>query len=68
MKRKNLQETRQKSEIEIRKLIEEKSNELSKSLAAKKLSREKNVRLGKSLRRDIAQLKTILHERQEAQK
>lgn len=53
MRQKDLQKMREKSENELFKLIEQKLADL----------REKNIRTGKNLRRDVAQLKTILTEK-----
>lgn len=53
MRQKDLQKMRGKSENELFKLIEQKLADL----------REKNIRTGKNLRRDVAQLKTILTEK-----
>lgn len=64
MKKKDLQSLRAKEKPEIKKLIEEKVAELTHLTSEISLGRHKNVRAGKNLRREIAQLKTILREKE----
>lgn len=63
MKKKELSEIRAKGKEELDKLVSEKKLELGKVQAELRLGRVKNVKVAKNLRRDIAQLMTILHEK-----
>lgn len=64
MKRKELQELRQKDKAQLLKLVREKKKELVKEAADIGLGRAKNVKAVRNLRRDIAQLMTILREKE----
>lgn len=63
MKRKELSPIREKTREAIEKAVQEKRLELAKVQAELRLGRVKNVKVAKNLRRDIAQLMTILREK-----
>lgn len=64
MKKKELNELRQKTKKELEKLVVEKRLDLAKVQAELRLDRVKNVKVANNLRRKIAQLMTILHEKE----
>ena len=60
MKRKELGELKSKKANELRKIVSEKRVELTKLTSEMYAGREKNLKKGKMLRRDIAQIKTLI--------
>lgn len=64
MRKKELNQIRTKSKEELEKLLGEKKKELANLTAEMSSGKHKNVRARKSLRRDIAQLKTVLIEKE----
>lgn len=64
MKRKHLLELRKKSKEEIEKLLRDREGERTRVAPEIKLGRSKNVRRAKNMRREIAQLKTVLSEKE----
>ncbi len=60
MKTKELKELKEKKEIELVKLLEEKRMAVNKFTGQINSGREKNLKKGMMLRRDIAQIMTIL--------
>ncbi len=60
MKKKELQNLKEKNKIELSKLISEKKVELLNLTGKMYAGREKNVKKGKNLRKDISQLFTIM--------
>ncbi len=63
MKKKDLIEIRSKKKKEIAKIIKEKKLELAKIRVKIASGEEKNVKKARNLRKDIAQLFTILKEK-----
>jgi len=68
MKSKDLNKLRSEDIDSLEKLLAEKKKELGLSYADRKAGKEKNLRLSKNLRRDIAQIMTILRENEIAKK
>jgi large subunit ribosomal protein L29 len=64
MKRKELKDVKIKDISEIIKSIVTKKEELLKIQLKVKIGGEKNLKKAKNLRKDIAQLKTVLHEKE----
>jgi ribosomal protein L29 len=62
MKRKDLLEFRNKKQSELQKLVEQKKLELALLSAKTKIGKEKNTSKLKVVRRDVAQILTILRE------
>lgn len=60
MKKKQLKEIKNKTARELEKLVMETEIRLNKSRFDLLSGKNKNKRLGKSLRRDIAQIKTLI--------
>lgn len=56
-------ELREKSEAELPKLLEEKRSELSKFKFGINLGKNKNSRLGSSIKKDIAKILTLIKEK-----
>lgn len=63
MKKKDLKELQAKSSEEVKNLADVKKVQLLKLKAELKIGKHKNLRAGKMLRREIAQIRTILKER-----
>lgn len=63
MKKKQLKEIKNKTVAELEKLVLETSTQLSKSRFELLSGKNKNKRLLKSLRRDMAQIKTIVNQK-----
>lgn len=64
MKPKELKQIRVKNKRELEKLAQEKKKELAKETANVNLGRTKNIRSARNLRLEIAQLMTILREKE----
>ena len=62
MKKKELNEFRTKDVKEMARILADKKMEIIKVLANVRVSREKNLKKVKSVRREIAQISTIIHE------
>ncbi len=62
MKSKELSKLRNESVENLDKLVAEKKKELGLSYADRKVGKEKNSSISKNLRRDIAQIMTIIRE------
>ncbi len=60
MKIKELKELKTKKADELMKLVSEKKIELTKLMGRVSTAKEKNLKKGKMIRRDIAQILTIL--------
>lgn len=64
MKKKDLMEVRGKDAAEIKKIISEKQLKLDKVRVETLAGEEKNVKLPANLKRELAQLNTILREKE----
>ncbi|MBI4999699.1 50S ribosomal protein L29 [Candidatus Gottesmanbacteria bacterium] len=64
MKKDELSQTRNKTLQELRKELKEKKQELTKIRLEVSTGKIKNMKAGKSLRRDIAQLSTIIRDKE----
>ncbi len=64
MKRKDLIKLREKSQKELEKVVKEKKLELLKIGADLKANREKNFKKAKNLRHELAQVLTIIREKE----
>lgn len=64
MQKKNLQELKNKSDKDLMKIVSEKTFEIAKLRSEIALARQKNVRLAKIARLELARAKTLLVERQ----
>jgi ribosomal protein L29 len=64
MKKKDLQNIRTKKIKTLEKLVGEKKLELVKIRLAMKVGKEKNLKKAKNLRREIAQILTIIREKE----
>lgn len=62
MKSKDLNKLRSENVGGLEKLLAEKKKELALSYADRKAGKEKNLRFSKNLRRDIAQIMTVIRE------
>ena len=62
MKNKEFKELRGKKIEELRQLVVEKKLDLIKLLVDIKISRQKNLKAGKSLKKDIARILTLVRE------
>lgn len=63
MKKKQLKEIKNKTVEELEKLVMETETQLAKLKLEILSGKNKNKRLGKSLRKDIAQMKTIINQK-----
>lgn len=63
MKKKNIDDLRLKKTEELKKLVMEKKKELSLFTSEMVLQKEKNVKKGKLLKKEIAQMLTLLREK-----
>lgn len=68
MKKKELKDLKAKEAYELNKLLGEKRVEFTKNSLDLKVGREKNLKKVKNLRRDIAQILTIIREKEIATK
>lgn len=64
MKKKDLTDLRNKKINELEKLLSKKRNELINTYAKIKAGQEKNLKKAKNIRRDIAQILTIIREKE----
>ncbi len=64
MKKRDLQDLRNKKEEDLVKMLNEKKLDMVKVLAVDKFSGEKNVKKARNLRDEIAKISTIIRERQ----
>jgi len=64
MKSKELTKIRSESIEDLGKLVDEKRKELAISFADRKAGKEKNLKVSMGLRRDIAQIMTIIREKE----
>ncbi len=64
MKKKDLTDLRNKKINELEKLLSKKRNELINTYAKIKAGQEKNLKKAKNMRRDIAQILTIIREKE----
>ncbi|MGB6838750.1 MAG: 50S ribosomal protein L29 [Microgenomates group bacterium] len=64
MKKKELQELRVKKIAELRKLLSKKKKEAEVTYGKIKAGQEKNLKKAKNLKRDIAQILTLIREKQ----
>lgn len=64
MKKKELSSLRSKTSREIEKMIAEKQKEVSLFFSSLKAGKEKSSSKGRNLRRDIAQMSTIIKEKE----
>lgn len=64
MKKKEFKELKTKKVAELLKEVSEKKNEVTKYLSGMYAGREKNLKKAKSLRRDIAQILTVVKEKE----
>ncbi len=62
MKKNDYKNLKTKKIEDLKKMVSEKKLELSKFLSKKTASGEKNLKKGKSLRKDIAQILTVVKE------
>jgi ribosomal protein L29 len=63
MKKKDLTDLRNKKINELEKLLSKKRNELINTYAKIKAGQEKNLKKAKNIRRDVAQILTIIREK-----
>lgn len=63
MKKKELDGLKEKGILDLRKLIAERRVELTKFYANLGAGKEKNLKLGKNLKREVAQISTVLHQK-----
>lgn len=63
MKKKDLEQFKNKTIKEMEEFVKTKEQNLLKSTLDLKSGRVKNVRIAKNIRRDLAQIKTILQEK-----
>ena len=68
MKRKELLDLRKEDPGKLKKMVVEKKLELMRFIVNSKASSEKNLKKGKNLKREIAQILTLVHEREFAEK
>lgn len=64
MKKKDLTDLRNKEINELEKLLSKKRNELINTYAKIKAGQEKNLKKAKNIKRDIAQILTIIREKE----
>jgi ribosomal protein L29 len=64
MKKKDLTDLRNKKINELEKLVSKKRNELINTYAKIKAGQEKNLKKAKNIRRDVAQILTIIREKE----
>lgn len=64
MKKKELQEIRNKKMAELEKLVSKKRQEVAVLQAKVKAGQEKNLKKAKNLRREIAQILTLIREKE----
>jgi len=64
MKKKDLTDLRNKKINELEKLLSKKRNELINTYAKIKAGQEKNLKKAKNIRRDVAQILTIIREKE----
>jgi ribosomal protein L29 len=64
MKKKELNELRNKEVTDLMKLVGDKKSELVRFLAGMKVSQDKNIKKGRNLRDEIAKIATIIREKQ----
>ena len=64
MKKNDFKNMKVKKVEELRKTVSEKKTELTKLLSKKAASGEKNLKEGKNLRREIAQILTLAREKE----
>jgi ribosomal protein L29 len=64
MKKKDLTDLRNKKTNELEKLLSKKRNELINTYAKIKAGQEKNLKKAKNIRRDVAQILTIIREKE----
>lgn len=64
MKKKDLTDLRNKKTNELEKLLAKKRNELVNTYAKIKAGQEKNLKKAKNIRRDVAQILTIIREKE----
>ena len=64
MKKKDLTDLRNKKINELEKLLSKKRNELINTYAKIKAGQEKNWKKAKNIRRDVAQILTIIREKE----
>lgn len=64
MKKKELTDLRNKKTNELEKLLSKKRNELINTYAKIKAGQEKNLKKAKNIRRDVAQILTIIREKE----
>lgn len=63
MKKKNIDDLRSKKTEELKKLVMEKKRELALFMSEIVLQKEKNVKKGKLLRREISRMLTLVREK-----
>lgn len=61
MKKKQVVELRQKTDHELKKMIDEKKKELAKVKLDLSLAKSKNTAVVKTLKKEIAQVLTVIH-------
>ena len=64
MKQKELNNLRSKDLMELKKIVQEKNVESIKSKAETKVGKEKNLKKSANIRRDMAQILTIMREKE----
>nr|AKQ04356.1 coiled-coil 59..80 [uncultured Microgenomates bacterium Rifle_16ft_4_minimus_5036] len=64
MKRKEIEELRKKDRQALEKLVSEKKTVLVKTVTDTKIAREKNLKKAKNTKREIAQIETVLREKE----
>lgn len=68
MKKKEIRDLREKKAEALANLVSKKKLELGQAVAKSKAGSEKNLKKGAHLRRDIAQILTVIREKEIAQK
>lgn len=68
MKKKDLKSLRSKTKVELKKLVGDKKKEVNEAFVKTKTGQEKNLKKVKNARRDIAQILTLIKEKEIVEK
>lgn len=64
MKKRELRDLKNKSVKELIKIVDKKAIEIMKVKAKSKVSKEKNLKHVKNIKKDVAQIKTVIREKE----